>query len=227
MAGRRTDPNMRPHMRPQTFAEEVANSVTHGAALLGSIAAIPVLVIAAASRHDIWQIVGGTIFGITLVLLYLASTLYHALPVGRAKGLLRRLDHAAIYLLIAGSYTPFTLGALRGPWGYSLLSMIWTLAVLGIVAKFTLGFRFPRLSTMFYLGMGWLIVIAIHPLITNVSPSGLAWLVAGGLCYTGGVVFYVTDSRVKFGHALWHLFVVAGSCCHFIAVLWHAAATSA
>ncbi len=222
MAARRTNSEM----RPQTLGEEIANSVTHGAALVGSVAAMPVLVIAAANRHDIWQIVGGTIFGITLVLLYLASTLYHALPAGRAKGLFRRLDHSAIYLLIAGSYTPFTLGALRGPWGYTLLSLIWTLAVLGIVAKFTLGFRFPRLSTMFYLGMGWLIVIAIHPLITHVSPSGLAWLVAGGLCYTGGVVFYVTDTRVKFGHALWHLCVVAGSSCHFIAVLWHAAATS-
>ncbi len=222
MASRRAEPVM----RPQTWGEEIANSVTHGAALMGSIAAIPVLVIAAANRHDIWQIVGGTIFGVTLVLLYLCSTLYHALPVGRAKGLLRKLDHSAIYLLIAGSYTPFTLGALRGPWGYTLLSTIWTLAALGIVAKFTLGFRFPRLSTLFYLGMGWLIIIALHPLIAHVSPTGIAWLAAGGLCYTGGVVFYVSDNRLKYGHALWHLFVVAGSSCHFIAILWHAAATT-
>lgn len=220
MAARRRAPAPE---RPQTVGEEIANSVTHGAALVGSIAAIPVLVLAAASRQDVWQMVGGTIFGVTLVLLYLASTLYHAFPAGRAKGVLRVLDHSAIYLLIAGSYTPFTLGALRGPWGYTLLSVIWTLAVLGIVAKLTLGFRFPRLSTLFYVGMGWLIVVALHPLVTHVSPAGLAWLLAGGLCYTGGVAFYVTDTRLKYGHALWHVFVAAGSACHFAAVLWHAA----
>jgi hemolysin III len=209
--------------RPQTMGEEIANSVTHGAALVGSIAALPVLVVAATGRHDAWQIVGGTIFGVTLVLLYLASTLYHALPASRARSVLRTLDHSAIYLLIAGTYTPFMLGALRGPWGWTLLAIIWTLAILGIVAKWTLGFRFPRLSTLFYVGMGWLIVVAMHPLLTHVPPTGLAWLAAGGLCYTGGVVFYVTDNRFRYGHALWHLFVVAGSACHFVAVLWHAA----
>lgn len=224
MAAHRTTRHHTPVMeRPQTLGEEIANSVTHGAALVGSIAALPVLVLAAARRQDVWQIVGGAIFGVTLVLLYLASTLYHAVPVSRAKSVLRTLDHSAIYLLIAGSYTPFTLGALRGPWGYTLLSMIWTLALLGIVAKWTLGFRFPRLSTLFYVGMGWLIVVALHPLVTHVSPTGLAWLLGGGLCYTGGVVFYVTDTRLKYGHALWHAFVVAGSACHFAAVLWHAA----
>ncbi|MHB1224944.1 MAG: PAQR family membrane homeostasis protein TrhA [Gemmatimonadaceae bacterium] len=209
--------------RSQTMGEEIANSVTHGAALVGSIAALPVLVIAATGRHDVWQVVGGTIFGVTLVLLYLASTLYHALPASRARGALRALDHTAIYLLIAGTYTPFMLGALRGPWGWTLLATIWTLALLGIVAKWTLGFRFPRLSTLFYVAMGWLIVVAAHPLLTHVPPAGLTWLAAGGLCYTGGVAVYVTDNRFRYGHALWHLFVVAGSACHFVAVLWHAA----
>ena len=208
--------------RPQTLGEEIANAVTHGTGLLASIAALPVLVIAALNRQDVWQIVGGAVFGATLIMLYLASTIYHALPVSRAKHVLRVLDHSAIYLLIAGTYTPFTLGALRGPWGWALLCTIWGLALFGIAAKFTLGFRFPRLSTMLYIAMGWLVVVALHPLATSVSPTGLAWLVAGGLCYTGGVVFYATDTRVRYGHALWHLFVLAGSVCHFVAVLGHA-----
>jgi hemolysin III len=208
--------------RPQTLGEEIANSVTHGAGLIASLAAVPALVLAAASRQDPWQMVGGVVFGITLVLLYLASTLYHALPVCRAKHVFRVVDHAAIYLLIAGTYTPFTLGPLRGPWGWTLFGIVWGLALLGIVAKLTVGFRFPRLSTLLYLGMGWMVVIAIQPLVSNVSPAGLAWLAAGGACYTGGVAFYVTDTRLRYGHALWHVFVVAGSACHFVAVLWHA-----
>ena len=209
--------------RPQTLGEEIANSLTHGAGLVASVVAIPVLVLAATGRRDPWQLVGGAIFGATLVLLYLASTLYHALPASRAKAVLRVVDHSAIYLLIAGTYTPFTLGALRGPWGWTLLAIIWSLALLGIVAKLTLGFRFPRLSTVLYVAMGWLVVIAIQPLVASVSPAGLAWLLAGGLCYTGGVVFYATDQRLRYGHALWHLFVLAGSVCHFVAVLGHAA----
>jgi hemolysin III len=209
--------------RPQTLREEIANCLTHGAGLVASVAAIPLLVIAATGRRDPWQIVGGAVFGATLVLLYLASTVYHALPASRAKGVLRVLDHSAIYLLIAGTYTPFTLGALRGPWGWSLLGTIWALALLGIAAKVGLGFRFPRLSTVFYVGMGWLVLVAVVPLVRSVSPAGLGWLVAGGLCYTGGVPFYATDARVPYGHALWHVFVVAGSVCHFFAVLGHAA----
>ena len=210
--------------RPQTLGEEIANAVTHGAGLLGSLAALPVLILAALNQRDVWQIVGGTVFGVTLVLLYLASTVYHALPLrrSRAKRVLRVLDHSAIYLLIAGTYTPFTLGALRGPWGWALLGTIWGLALFGIIAKFTLGFRFPRLSTVLYIAMGWLVVVALHPLAARVSPTGLAWLVAGGLCYTGGVIFYATDTRIRYGHALWHLFVLAGSVCHFVAVLGHA-----
>jgi len=211
--------------RPQSLGEEIANSVTHGAGLLASVAAIPVLVLTAAGRRDPWQLVGGVIFGATLVLLYLASTLFHALPASRApraKRAMRVVDHAAIYLLIAGTYTPFTLGALRGPWGWALLGTIWALALMGVLAKCTVGFRYPRLSTTLYVAMGWLVVVAIHPLVTRVSPAGLAWLVAGGLCYTGGVAFYATDTRLRYGHALWHGCVLAGSVCHFVAVLGHA-----
>jgi hemolysin III len=208
--------------RAQTLGEEIANSVTHGVALLASLAALPVLVLTALGRSDPWQLVGGIVFGASLVLLYTSSTLYHAVPESPAKRALRVLDHGAIYLLIAGTYTPFTLGALRGLTGWVLLVTIWALAVFGIVAKIALRFRYPRLSTALYLGMGWLIVLAIRPLVTHVSPAGLAWLFAGGICYTGGVAFYVTDGRLKYGHAIWHGFVTAGSACHFVAVLWYA-----
>ena len=208
--------------RPQSLGEEIANSVTHGAALLASLVTLVVLVVIGAG--DPWRLIGGIVFGVTLVLLYLASTLYHALPIGTSKRVFRVLDHSAIYLLIAGTYTPFMLGALRGPWGWALLGTIWTLAVFGIVAKCTVGFRFPRLSTMLYVAMGWLALIAIHPLVTRVSPAGLAWLVGGGVAYTAGVAFYATDTRLRYGHALWHLFVVAGSGCHVVAVLYSATA---
>lgn len=201
---------------------EIANSITHGAGLLASIAALPVLVVAAAQRGDPWQVVGGALFGTTLILLYLASTLYHAVSGERIKRVMRVVDHSAIYLLIAGTYTPFTLGTLRGPWGWTLLGIIWGLALLGVVAKWTVGFRYPRLSTALYVAMGWLVVIAVQPLAQQLAPGGLAWLAAGGLCYTGGVAFFVTDHRLRYGHAIWHLFVVAGSACHFVAVLLHA-----
>ena len=209
--------------RPQSLGEEIANSVIHGVALLASLAALPVLVLAASGQRDPWQIAGATVFGATLILLYSASTLYHAVPSTGAKRVLRVLDHGAIYLLIAGTYTPFTLGALRGPIGWMLLVTIWALAIFGILAKWVYRFRFPRLSTALYLGMGWLILLALRPLIAHVSPAGLVWLIAGGVCYTAGVVFYATDGRIRYGHAVWHGFVAAGSACHFCAVLWYAA----
>ena len=208
--------------RAQTMAEEIANAVTHGLGLLASLVAVPVLLATTRSRADVWMTLGVAVFGVTLVLMYLSSTLYHAVPQPRAKRLLRTLDHSAIYLLIAGTYTPFLLGPLRGAWGWSLLAVIWALATLGVIAKWTFGFRFPRLSTGVYLGMGWLICVATVPLVREVSPAGLLWLLGGGLCYTGGVVFHATDHRVRFGHAVWHLFVTGGSLCHFLAVLWHA-----
>ncbi len=213
--------------RPQSPGEELANSIVHGAALLASFVALPVLILRAAASNDAAHIVGGAIFGTTVILLYLSSTLYHAWRPGRTKHVFRIMDHSAIYLLIAGTYTPFMIGPLRGPWGWSLLSVIWTLAILGVVAKCTLGCRMPRLSTIVYLAMGWLIVIAMQPFLTHVSPAGIAWLVAGGLCYTGGVVFYVSDQRIRYGHALWHVFVAAGTTFHFIAVLGHAGSRAA
>jgi hemolysin III len=205
------------------MAEEVANAITHGLGLLASVVALPVLLAAPHLRVDRWTTLGVAVFGTTLVLMYLASTLYHAVPHPRAKRVLRTVDHSAIYLLIAGTYTPFLLGPLRGAWGWTLLTVIWSLAALGVTAKWTFGFRWPRLSTGVYLGMGWLIVVAAVPLARALSPSGLGWLIAGGLCYTGGVVFHATDHRLRFGHAVWHLFVTGGSLCHFLAVLWHAA----
>lgn len=208
--------------RPQSRAEEVANAITHGLGLAGSVAAVPLLVRAARDGGDAWQDAGLLVFGATLVLMYLASTLYHAVPHVRAKHLLRTIDHSAIFLLIAGTYTPFLLGVLRGAWGWSLLVVIWALAALGVTAKWAFGFRWPRLSTAVYLGMGWLILVAAVPLVREVPPAGLAWLFAGGLCYTGGVVFHATDHRVRYGHAVWHLFVTGGSLCHFLAVLRHA-----
>jgi hemolysin III len=205
-----------------SFGEELANAITHGAGLLASLIALPVLLWYAAQSHDAARITGAAIFGVTLCLLYTASTLYHAFPPSRTKRVFRVLDHSAIYLLIAGTYTPFALGPLRGPWGWSLLAVVWTLAAGGVLLKTTVGFRYPRLSTAVYIGMGWMAVVAIQPLMEHVGRTGLIWLVAGGLCYTGGVVFYSTDRRLWYGHAIWHLFVAAGSICHFFAVLGYA-----
>jgi hemolysin III len=202
-------------------AEELANSLTHGAGLLLSLLAAPVLIVAAATTDDPWRIVAASIYALSLVLLYAASTAYHAARVAHVKAILRRVDHAAIYLLIAGTYTPFTLVSLRGAWGWTLFGVVWALALVGVILKSRYGARLPRLSTAVYLAMGWMIVLAIRPLATHVAPGGLLLLAAGGLCYTGGVVFYVWE-RLRFGHAIWHLFVLGGSAAHFAAVLWFA-----
>lgn len=201
------------------IGEDIANSVTHGLGFVASIFALPVLVIAAASRGDPWQLTGASIYGVSLVLLYGASTVYHSFPRSKATTLLRTLDHSAIYLLIAGTYTPFALGPLRGPWGWSLLVAVWSIAIVGIVLKTTRGFGPNWLSTSMYLVMGWLAILAIRPMITHIGPAGMAWLAGGGLCYTAGVFFYIRDKRVRYGHAIWHVFVLAGSACHFVAVL--------
>jgi hemolysin III len=201
--------------------EELANSLSHGIGLLGAIAATPILIVGAAGRGNGADVVGASIFGATMILLYLTSTLYHAAPVSRLRDRLRTLDHAAIYLLIAGTYTPFTLGVLAGPWGWTLFGLVWGAAVLGVAFKVTAGMRFPRLSTALYVVMGWLILIAIRPLVLNLETPGLLWLVAGGLAYSGGVAFYVAR-RLRYHHLLWHLCVLAGSVCHFFAVLGYA-----
>ena len=206
--------------RPQNVGEEIANSVSHGIGFLGAVATIPVLVIGA--RNDgAAAVVGAAIFGATMALLYLTSTLYHAVRPNRAKRIFQILDHSAIYLLIAGTYTPFTLGVLRGGWGWTLFGVIWGLAVIGIFLKSVRGIRYPRLSTAVYIAMGWLVIVAAKPLLDTVPGWGLFWLVAGGVAYTAGVAFYASR-RMRYAHFVWHLFVLAGSACHFVAVLRYA-----
>ncbi len=187
-----------------------------------AVAATPVLIIGAVNRGGAAGVVGSSVFGATMVLLYLSSTWYHAVPEGRLKDRLHKFDHAAIYLLIAGTYTPFTLGVLGGAWGWTLFGIVWGAAAVGVSEKLISGIRYPRLSTALYLIMGWSVVIVIRPLVLNMPPQGVAWLVAGGLSYTAGVVFYVAR-RLPYHHLIWHLFVLAGSTCHFFAVLWYAA----
>ena len=215
MADRSTDQH-----RPQSLGEEIANSVSHGVGFLAALAALPVLVIGAVPNGAA-AVVGAVIFAVTAAILYLTSTLYHALAPNRAKRLFQIFDHGAIYLLIAGTYTPFTLGVLRGAWGWTLFGLIWTLAVAGVVIKSVGGIRYHRLSTALYLAMGWLVLIAAKPLFERVPGWGLFWLVAGGLAYTAGVGFYAAD-RLRYGHFVWHLFVLAGTACHFVAVLYYA-----
>ncbi len=209
--------------RPQSLGEEIANSVSHGVGLLAALAAVPVLIITAARRGDAPAVVGASVFAATVLLLYLTSTLYHAFPRNRAKPIFQVLDHGAIFVLIAGTYTPFTLGVLRGPWGWTLFGLVWGLALAGVVLKAVGGVRHPRLSTYLYLAMGWLALIAIEPLWLHVPMGGLLWLLAGGIAYTVGVAFFAADGRVRYSHFIWHLFVIAGTACHFIAVLWYAA----
>lgn len=207
--------------RPQTLGEEIANSVSHGIGFLAALGAFLVLVPGAFERAALAGI-GAAVFAVTMALLYLSSTLYHALTPNRAKQVFQILDHGAIYLLIAGTYTPFTLGVLRGPWGWTLFGLIWGLAITGVVVKAKWGIRYPRLSTAWYLAMGWLILAAAKPLLQLVPTWGLFWLVAGGVAYTAGVGFFAAR-RLRYGHFIWHLFVLAGTACHFIAVWRYAA----
>lgn len=207
--------------RPQTAGEEIANSVSHGVGFVLALVALPVLVVHAMPRGTA-AVVGASVFAGTLALLFLTSSLYHALTNPRAKRVFRVLDHSAIYLLIAGSYTPFTLGVLRGPWGWSLFGVIWTLAIAGIVFKSAAGFRWPKLSNAIYLLMGWLVLVAARPLAAHMASPGLFWLIAGGVAYTAGIAFYAAP-RVRYAHFAWHLAVMAGTACHFVAVLRYAA----
>lgn len=206
----------------QSRGEEIANSVSHGIGFAAALAGIPILIVSAVQRGDVGSIVGGAVFGSAMALLYLTSTLYHAVSRGRAKDLLRRLDHSAIYLLIAGTYTPFTLGALGGAWGWSIFGVIWAIAVAGILLKLVTGPRYPRVSSAVYVAMGWMVLVAIRPLWQNVPGWGIALLVFGGLSYTLGVGFYLAP-RLKYAHFIWHLFVLTGTTFHFFAVLYYAA----
>jgi hemolysin III len=206
--------------REQTTGEEIANSVTHGIGAGLAAAGLSVLVTLAAMQGDPWRVVSFSIYGATLVLLYLASTLYHGFRGPRVKRVFQTLDHSAIFLLIAGTYTPFSLVTLRGPWGWTLFGLIWGLAVTGIVLQAVAPDRYRIAQVLLYVGMGWLALIAIKPLIESLPAGGMAWLVAGGMSYTLGVGFYAWK-RLRFAHAIWHLFVLGGSVCHFFCMILH------
>jgi len=201
---------------------ERLNSITHAIGTVAAVASGVLLVAVAARSGDAWKIVSFSVYAATLLLLYLTSTLYHSTR-GATKDMLRKLDHCAIYLLIAGTYTPFTMVTLRGPVGWTMLGTVWTLAVLGIAQELLYARRGRVLSLVIYVVMGWLAVLCIGPLVDALGRAGFAWLAAGGLFYTAGIVFYVTDHKVRHGHGIWHLFVLAGSMCHYVAVLLHVA----
>ena len=196
---------------------ELASALTHGVGAMAALAGSAVLITLAALHGDAWQLGASIVFGVTLLLLYVASTLYHSVQHPVAKGRLKVFDHCAIYLLIAGTYTPFTLIGLRGPWGWGLFAAIWTIALAGVVFKLFHTGRFPRLSTALYVAMGWLVVVAIKPMLASIDAWTLGWLLAGGVFYTLGTYFYHRES-IPYAHAIWHLFVIAGSVCHFVAV---------
>jgi hemolysin III len=205
-------------VKTYSVREEIVHSAIHGLGIVLSIAGLIALVVTARRTGDPWDVVASAVYGVTLILLYLASTLYHGIPHARAKRVLRVLDHSAIYLLIAGTYTPFTLVSLRGPWGWTLFGLIWGLAILGIVLKVVAMGRFRGLSLALYLGMGWLALVALRPLTAALAQGGLILLVLGGIAYTSGVLFYVRP-RLPYHHAFWHAFVLAGSALHFFAIL--------
>ncbi|NSL56696.1 PAQR family membrane homeostasis protein TrhA [Uliginosibacterium aquaticum] len=208
------------HMRPQSRGEEFANWASHSLGLLAALSAFPILVILTARHGSAMNIAAASIYASTLVLMFASSTLYHMVRPGRIKQILRKLDHASIYLLIAGTYTPFTFSVLAGPWGWTLFSVIWALAALGLYLKLSERMTKEWISMGLYLLMGWLVIVAAVPLFQNLSAAGTVWLIAGGLAYTGGVVFYALDGKLRYGHFVWHLFVLAGTICHFFAVLY-------
>ena len=198
-------------------AEELANRLTHGLGAVFSVAGLVLLVVYSALRGTAWHVVTTAVYGVTLVLLYTSSTLYHSAKSDRLKTLFQKFDHAAIFLLIAGTYTPFLLGPLRGPWGWSLFGVIWAIALVGVVVKFWHAGRFDFISTMAYIAMGWLVLIAAKPLVAALPPGGLYLLIIGGLCYTLGTIFYLWP-KLPFHHAVWHLWVLGGSVCHWVAI---------
>jgi hemolysin III len=203
----------------QSRGEELANTISHGIGFVAALIGTPVLLLAARNAGGAGFFVGTIIFAVTMLVLYLGSTLYHAWPQTPAKCVLQVLDHSAIFLLIAGTYAPFMLGPLRGVWGWTILGLIWAVAIFGIIMKATRGTsRYPKLGLSLYLGMGWLPLIAIGPLAWAIPVPALFWLLAGGVAYTTGVLFFVND-RLRYAHSVWHLFVLAGTSCHFLALL--------
>lgn len=208
--------------RQPSFGEELANSISHGFGVLLAIVGLPVLIVNAVRIGSTTAVVGSAVFGGSAILLYMASTLYHAVSHERVKGWLQRLDYSAIYLLIAGTYTPIVLGVLRGGWGWGLLGVIWSLALAGVVFKLVVGARFHRLSTALYVAMGWAALVAIRPLWLHMAPGGLGWLLGGGVAYSLGVVFFLLQEKWRYSHFIWHLFVLTGTSCHYVTVLRYA-----
>jgi hemolysin III len=204
--------------RHQSRGEEIANSISHGLGVLMAIGATPFLILKAIPLGTI-AVVGASVFGATMIILYSASTLYHAFPHSRTKRVFQVLDHSSIFLLIAGTYTPFTLSVLQGTWGWTLFGIVWSLAIFGVILKSVGGAGTSRLSIALYLGMGWLAVAAVKPLWTSLSGWGLFWLLAGGIFYSAGVLFFAYDHRIRYGHFIWHLFVLAGTASHVVAIL--------
>ncbi len=202
------------------FHEEVANSVTHGVGLALSVIGLAVLIAFTSLYGSVLHIVSCSVYGATLVMLYAASTLYHSFRSPRLKHIFKIIDHCSIYLLIAGTYTPFTLVMLRGTWGWGLFAVVWMLCFVGIIFKLFFVNRFMILSTIIYVMMGWLVIVAIKPMLAMIPPGCILWLVAGGLFYTVGVLFFAWH-KLPYNHAIWHLFVVAGSVCHFFAVVFY------
>ncbi|RUO63696.1 PAQR family membrane homeostasis protein TrhA [Pseudidiomarina insulisalsae] len=206
-------------MKAYSVAEEVAHAITHGIGAIASIVGLVVMLLWTAAYGDNWHVVSVSIYGASLILLYLASTLYHAFPWPRIKRFFQHVDHAAIYLLIAGTYTPFALINLRGPWGWSLLAIVWSIALVGVILELAVEKRKKWLSLSLYLGLGWMAVVAIKPMLALVDTGGLLLLLAGGLAYSLGVIFYVWKS-LKYHHAIWHMFVLAGSVLHFFSIFY-------
>lgn len=209
--------------REQSRKEEIANSISHAVGLAAALIASPFLITHALPVGNTEFLIGTSLFVATMVLLYLVSTVYHALPIGKVKLRMQVIEHSAIFLLIAGTYTPFTLGALRGIWGWTLLGLVWGLAVAGVSLKAFYGISHARVFTCLYLFMGWLVLIAVKPLYAHIPLPGLLWLTAGGVAYTVGVAFYAAGSHLKYSHLIWHLFVMAGTTCHYFAVFRYAA----
>lgn len=210
---------LKPH-KNQTLIEEIINSATHGMGALLGIAALVIMTVMAAEQSSALKVVSSVIFGSSLILMYSASAIYHAVTSKRLKYIFKVMDHSSIYLLIAGSYTPIVLVILRGGWGWSLFGVIWGFAILGLIFKLFATGKFEIVSTLAYVCMGWLAIIAIKPLYDALPAGGIFWLFGGGLCYTLGVIFYAWD-RLRFGHAIWHLFVLVGSICHFFLILFY------
>ena len=208
------EPMDKPHV---DISSEIASALTHGLGAAAALAGGAVLITLTAIYGDAWQLGASIVFGVSLLLLYVASTLYHSIQHPIAKARLKVFDHCAIYLLIAGTYTPFTLIGLRGPWGWGLFIAIWTLAVFGVVFKLFYTGRFKLLSTLIYIAMGWLVIVAIKPMLVALDGWTLGWLLAGGVFYTLGTFFYHRE-KIRFSHAIWPMFVIAGSVCHFVAV---------